>query len=245
MENLNSFWHWFVIAITVGSILGCWWLLHWTKGVGGGSEEKPGDADDTGHVWDENIHELNTPLPRWWLWLFNITIVFGLVYLAIFPGLGNIAGLVGWTQESQYEKEMAAAAEAQEAVFARFRDMTPEQLIADTEAREIVGRLFGNNCAMCHGADGRGAKGFPNLADGDWQWGGSFDDIMTTLENGRQVKLSGFGNFDLREKKQRPGRNPKTGEEIPISARRVVTFRPGQKLKARVEAYAGSQQQQH
>ncbi len=70
-----------------------------------------------------------------------------------------------------------------------------------------------------------------------------FEEIRTALENGQQVKLSGFGNFDLREKNQRPGRNPKTGEEIPISARRVVTFRPGQKLKARVEAYAGSQQQ--
>jgi integration host factor subunit alpha len=70
-----------------------------------------------------------------------------------------------------------------------------------------------------------------------------FEEIRTALENGSQVKLSGFGNFDLRDKNQRPGRNPKTGEEIPISARRVVTFRPGQKLKARVEAYAGSVQQ--
>ncbi|MCU7915998.1 MAG: integration host factor subunit alpha [Candidatus Thiodiazotropha sp. (ex Gloverina cf. vestifex)] len=70
-----------------------------------------------------------------------------------------------------------------------------------------------------------------------------FEEIRQSLEQGRQVKLSGFGNFDLREKKQRPGRNPKTGKEIPISARRVVTFRPGQKLKARVEAYAGSEQQ--
>jgi integration host factor subunit alpha len=70
-----------------------------------------------------------------------------------------------------------------------------------------------------------------------------FEEIRQSLEQGRQVKLSGFGNFDLREKKQRPGRNPKTGKEIPISALRVVTFRPGQKLKARVEAYAGSEQQ--
>ena len=70
-----------------------------------------------------------------------------------------------------------------------------------------------------------------------------FEHIRGALENGQQVKLSGFGNFDLRDKKQRPGRNPKTGEEIPITARRVVTFRPGQKLKARVEAYAGTNQQ--
>lgn len=70
-----------------------------------------------------------------------------------------------------------------------------------------------------------------------------FEEIRASLELGRQVKLSGFGNFDLRKKNQRPGRNPKTGQEIPISARRVVTFRPGQKLKARVEAYAGSIEQ--
>ncbi|MCW8829549.1 MAG: integration host factor subunit alpha [Gammaproteobacteria bacterium] len=69
-----------------------------------------------------------------------------------------------------------------------------------------------------------------------------FEEIRVALENGYQVKLSGFGNFDLRDKNERPGRNPKTGEEIPITARRVVTFRPGQKLKARVEAYAGTQQ---
>ena len=71
-----------------------------------------------------------------------------------------------------------------------------------------------------------------------------FEEIRNALETGRQVKLSGFGNFDLRDKKQRPGRNPKTGEEIPITARRVVTFRPGQKLKARVEAYAGNREPQ-
>lgn len=70
-----------------------------------------------------------------------------------------------------------------------------------------------------------------------------FEEVRASLEGGQQVKLSGFGNFDLRDKNQRPGRNPKTGEEIPITARRVVTFRPGQKLKARVEAYAGSIEQ--
>lgn len=70
-----------------------------------------------------------------------------------------------------------------------------------------------------------------------------FEEVRSALENGQQVKLSGYGNFDLRDKKQRPGRNPRTGQEIPITARRVVTFRPGQKLKARVEAYARTKQQ--
>ena len=117
---LNSFWNWLVIIISVGSILACWWLLHWTKGV---SDRSDDDDGSTGHVWDEDIRELNTPLPRWWLHLFNITIVFALVYLALYPGLGNFAGFLGWTQIGQYDAEMASASSAQEAVFARFRDM--------------------------------------------------------------------------------------------------------------------------
>lgn len=182
MEYLNSFWHWFVIAISIGSILGCWWLLHWTKGV---SDRSDDDDGSTGHVWDEDIRELNTPLPRWWLHLFNITIIFALVYLALFPGLGNFSGIKGWTQIEQYNAEMANATAAQESVFARFRDMDGAALMADDEAREIGGRLFANNCAMCHGSDGRGAKGFPNLADDDWLYGGDFDTILVALENGR------------------------------------------------------------
>lgn len=186
---LNSFWNWWVIIISVGSILACWWLLHWTKGV---SDRTEGGDGPTGHVWDENITELNTPLPRWWLHLFNITIVFALIYLAIFPGLGNFGGFLGWTQIGQYEEEVAQATVAQEAVFTRFRDMEPAALMADQEAKDIGGRLFGNNCAMCHGSDGRGAKGFPNLADNDWQWGGSFEQIMFTLQNGRIAAMPPF-----------------------------------------------------
>ena len=183
---LNSFWNWFVIIISVVSILGCWWLLHWTKGV---SDRSGDEVGSTGHVWDEDLKELNTPLPRWWLHLFNITIIFALVYLALFPGLGNFAGVLGWTQENQYEEEMAAASTAQEAVFARFRAMDATTLRADAAAMETAGRLFRQNCAMCHGSDGRGAVGFPNLADGDWQWGGSYEQIMATLQNGRVAAM--------------------------------------------------------
>ena len=183
---LNSFWNWFVIIISVGSILACWWLLHWTKGV---SDRSSDDVGSTGHVWDEDLKELNTPLPRWWLHLFNITIIFALVYLALFPGLGNFAGVLGWTQEQQYQDEMAAANVAQESVFARFREMDAAALKADAAAMETAGRLFRQNCAMCHGSDGRGAKGFPNLADGDWQWGGTHEQIMMTLQNGRMAAM--------------------------------------------------------
>ena len=186
---LNSFWNWFVIIISVASILGCWWLLHWTKGV---SDRSGDDVGSTGHVWDEDLKELNTPLPRWWLHLFNITIIFALIYLALFPGLGNFAGVLDWTQTGQYQEEMAAAEAAQEAVYARYRGMEPDALRADSAAMGTAGRLFQQNCAMCHGSDGRGATGFPNLADDDWQWGGSFEQLLVTLENGRQAAMPPF-----------------------------------------------------
>jgi cytochrome c oxidase cbb3-type subunit 3 len=187
---LNSFWNWWVIIISVGSILACWWLLHWTKGV---SDRSDDEAGSTGHVWDEDISELNTPLPRWWLYLFNITIVFALVYLAIFPGLGNFNGFLGWTQVGQYDAEMASATAAQESIFLRFRDMDGSALVADQEAREIGGRLFANNCAMCHASDGRGAKGFPSLADDDWLYGDSFDTVMVSVANGRMGAMPPMG----------------------------------------------------
>jgi cytochrome c oxidase cbb3-type subunit 3 len=135
--------------------------------------------------WDEDLVELNNPLPRWWLQLFYITIIFAFVYLALFPGLGNVAGYLGWSQEGQYEAEMAAAQEAQDVIFARYREMDNATLIGDAEANATGQRLFANSCAMCHGSDGRGATGFPNLADDDWLYGGSFDTILQTLANGR------------------------------------------------------------
>lgn len=181
---LTSFWHWYVIIITIGTILGCFWLLQWTKGVSNRDDEGEGTGT-TGHVWDEDLVELNNPLPRWWLQLFYITIAFAFIYLVLFGGLGNIGGVLGWTQEGQYEQEMQTASEAQEVIFARYREMDNETLIADADANSTGQRLFANNCAMCHGSDGAGARGFPNLTDDDWLYGGNFDAIMQTLENGR------------------------------------------------------------
>lgn len=181
---LTSFWHWYVIIITIGTILGCFWLLQWTKGVSNRDEEGDGTGT-TGHVWDEDLVELNNPLPRWWLQLFYGTIVFAFVYMVLFGGFGNIAGVLDWSQEGQYEAEMKTATEAQEAIFARYRDMDNETLIANAEANATGQRLYANSCAMCHGSDARGARSFPNLTDDDWLYGGSFDTIMQTLENGR------------------------------------------------------------
>ncbi|MFC1776333.1 cytochrome-c oxidase, cbb3-type subunit III [Pseudomonadota bacterium] len=181
---LTTFWHWYVIIITVVTVLGCFWLLQWTKGVSNRDEEGDGTGT-TGHVWDEDLVELNNPLPRWWLQLFYITIAFAFIYLILFGGLGNMPGVLGWSQEGQYEAEMKTAAEAQETIFARYRQMDNETLIADAQANATGQRLYANSCAMCHGSDGRGARGFPNLTDDDWLYGGSFDTIMQTLATGR------------------------------------------------------------
>jgi len=117
--------------------------------------------------------------------LFYATIIFALVYVALYGGLGNIAGFKGWSQEGQYEAEMKSATEAQQAIFARYREMDNDALIADPEANATGQRLFATNCAICHGSDARGAKGFPNLADNDWLYGDSFDNVMQSITNGR------------------------------------------------------------
>jgi cytochrome c oxidase cbb3-type subunit 3 len=196
---LTSFWHWYVIIITVVTILACFWLLQWTKGISNRDEKN--ETGSTGHVWDEDLVELNNPLPRWWLQLFYGTIVFAFIYLVLFPGLGNVTGVLGWSQEGQYNKEMEVAQQKQDAIFARYRELDNDALIADTEANATGQRLFANSCAMCHGSDGRGARGFPNLADNDWLYGGNFDTVLQSIANGRAgampVMVGGLDNLGI------------------------------------------------
>jgi cytochrome c oxidase cbb3-type subunit III len=146
-----------------------------------------GNVDDntTGHVWDEDLRELNNPLPRWWMVLFVVTVVFSLAYLFLYPGLGSAQGSLGWTSSGQYQNEQAKARDALQPLYARFASMDEKQLAADTQAMGIGERLYLNNCASCHGSDARGSKGFPNLADRDWLWGGAFADIQKTIAEGR------------------------------------------------------------
>jgi len=175
----SNFWSVFVTALTLVSIIACGLLL-WLAG-----RKKVISTSDntTGHVWDEDLVEMNNPLPRWWVWLFVITLVFGLAYLAAYPGLGSFGGKLGWSQQGEYEAEMAKA--NLEPLYARFVAMKPEEVAADAQARAIGERLFMNNCAQCHGSDARGSKGFPNLTDGDWLYGGTPQQIRETLDKGR------------------------------------------------------------
>lgn len=181
-DFINSFWPIFIAVITIVSIIGCALLLWLTGKIKIVSQ----NGDNTsGHVWDEDLREMNNPLPRWWVWLFIITIVFGFIYLAVYPGLVVYEGRSGWTQENQYEEEVATANEALKPIYAKFVDMPVETLSALPMAKSIGERLYMNNCSQCHASDARGGRGFPNLTDNDWLHGGSPEKIEETITNGR------------------------------------------------------------
>ena len=181
----SGFWSIFVAGITILSILACGLLL-WFSGK---AKAMTAHDNTTGHVWDGDLREMNNPLPRWWVWLFIITIVFALVYLALYPGLGSFKGQLGWTQVGEYQKEVAKGNADVAPLYAKFAAMSPEVMSRDPQAHAIGERLFMNNCSQCHGSDARGSKGFPNLTDGDWLHGGAPANITDTLVNGRMGQM--------------------------------------------------------
>jgi len=173
----------FIIILTSANIIGACWLMLAMRKRGAG-EAGPG-AETTGHVWDGDLGEYNNPLPRWWLWLFFISVAFAIGYLALYPGFGNFTGRLGWTSARQHA-ELQRASEAQtQQILARFNGVSIEALRTDPVAHSVGRNLFANNCAVCHGADGYGNAGFPNLADHDWLYGGSAEQIETTIAGGR------------------------------------------------------------
>ncbi|MDP1565978.1 MAG: cytochrome-c oxidase, cbb3-type subunit III [Polaromonas sp.] len=180
-DFINNFWSHYVAVLTVASILACALLLWLTARV----RAKPSADNTTGHVWDEDLREANNPMPRWWMGLFVLTIVFGLGYLVAYPGLGSYQGGLGWSTDGEYAKDIAAANRELEPVYAAYAALPADKVAADPAAMAIGQRLFLNNCAQCHGSDGRGSKGFPNLTDSDWLYGGTPEQISETLHKGR------------------------------------------------------------
>jgi len=179
---MSSVWSWYVIIGTVVSMLACFWLVVWTNRQRASAEEI---KESESHVWDGNVRELNNPLPMWWLWLFVITLVWGAGYLLFYPGLGAFAGLGSWTQEDQYNQEVIAAEAKYGPIFAEFGAMPAEQLAGNSTALDIGKSLFANYCAQCHGSAGLGARGFPNLTDDDWLYGGDAAKIEQSIVQGR------------------------------------------------------------
>lgn len=181
MSDFTSpFWSYFITAITIGGILGCLAVLFGTSKV-----KQMSSDNTTGHVYDEDIVEMNNPLPRWWMYLFIITTVFGIAYLIVFPGLGTRTGSFGWTSLKQYEQEEEATKQRIAPIYAKYTAMKTEDVAKEEKAMAIGERLFMNNCSQCHGSDAHGSKGFPNLTDNDWLHGGSPEKIVETITNGR------------------------------------------------------------
>jgi cytochrome c oxidase cbb3-type subunit III len=176
-DFFNGFWPLFITAITIGGIIFCVGMLIFASKIKIGKE-------GSGHEWD-GIREMNNPLPMWWVGMFIITIVFGLAYLFLFPGLGQYGGKLGWSEVKQYDAEVAKANEKIAPLYAKFASMSVEDLAKNEEARGIGQRLFLNNCAACHGSDAKGSRGFPNLTDNDWLYGGTPEKIQETITNGR------------------------------------------------------------
>ena len=177
----SEFWSWFIIAIAGGGIVWLLYLLNATNKTD--AEEDHGVP--TGHVWDEDLQELNNPLPRWWLIMFYITIVFAIVYLILYPGMGSFKGVLGWTEVGEYEQEVADANAEFGPLFAKFEQTPIPELAADKAAMNAGERLFVSYCSVCHGSDARGAPGFPNLRDNDWLYGGEPENIEMTIMYGR------------------------------------------------------------
>lgn len=178
-DFVNDFWNMYVIVIVLGSILACAVLLI----VQGKATFTPGKT--MGHVWDETLEEYNNPMPKWWSWMFVITVVFALVYLALYPGLGNFKGMLNWTSVGQHKAEVEKMDAAVKPLFDKYMAMDVKAVAGDKQAMEMGKRMYLTYCMQCHGADARGAKGFPNLTDHDWLYGGEPDQIKATITDGR------------------------------------------------------------
>jgi len=176
----DAFWNGYIAVLTLLGVIGCGVLLYSQSMV-----RRQSGATTTGHVWDEDLTELNTPMPRWWMWLFYITIVFALAYLGLYPGLGEFAGKLGWKSTTQYQEELAKADASYNPQFERYLAQDMKAVAANPQAHAIGERLFLTYCAQCHGSDARGNKGFPNLTDRDWLYGGTPDAIKETIMHGR------------------------------------------------------------
>lgn len=199
----SDFWSWFIIIPVVVGLVAMIALNMWMteKPKPKGEEPKP-----MGHVWDEDLQELNNPLPKWWLQMFYITIFFSIGYLVLYPGLGSFKGLLGWTQEGQYNTEVQKAEETFGPIYANYLKQDATTLMKDPEAHKTGQRLFGTYCAICHGSDARGSHGFPNLRDYDWLYGGTTDAIKVSIAQGRvgsmppwEAALGKEGVFDVSE----------------------------------------------
>ena len=179
---MPAFWHWFVVIGTVLFVGWCIWIVSWSAKQG---PQNVSDDDLVGHKWDGDLEEWNNPAPRWWLYLYFLTLFWAVAYMIAYPGFGNFKGTLGWSQEGQYEQEMAAAAERYDPIYESFAAMPFDDLAKDPDALKLGASLYASYCTTCHGSDARGAVGYPNLTDDAWIWGDSEQQLATSIGQGR------------------------------------------------------------
>ncbi|WP_174875535.1 cytochrome-c oxidase, cbb3-type subunit III [Vogesella oryzae] len=189
-DFVSNFWGVYIAVVVIVGFVGLAYLLFSQSKT---TVKKGEQVEITGHVWDDDLAEYNNPLPRWWMLMFYITLVFGAVYLTLYPGLGTWKGLRGWTSVGQYKEEKAQAEAKYQPLYDKFLKQDVKAVAADPEAQAMGKRLFQTYCVQCHGSDARGAKGFPNLTDNDWLYGGTPEIIKTTISGGRQGQMPAFG----------------------------------------------------
>jgi cytochrome c oxidase cbb3-type subunit III len=194
-DFFSSGWGIYIALVTGVGIVWCLYLL-FSQRKTNVTYEADGSVADTGHVWDGDLRELNNPLPRWWMWMFVLSCVFAIVYLILYPGMGTYEGSLGYTTRNAHDASVVQANQQLKPVYAKYMSMDAKQVAADPAAREMGQRLFLNHCAQCHGSDAGGSKGFPNLADTDWLYGGDTENIKQTLIGGRAGVMPAFAHLE-------------------------------------------------
>ncbi len=206
-ETLSDFWNIWVVVLIAGNIGFIMWLVWWSKRIPAGDAKS--ESDTTGHEWD-GLRELNNPLPRWWLYMFYLTFIFGFGYMYLWPMLGNYQGALtvttadqttSWTQQREWAQEVEEADAKYKVVFDRltknadgsWKDL--KAVAADADAHIVGQRLFTNYCSVCHGTTAQGATHFPNLTDNDWLYGGEPETIKETIMAGRGGMMPGFAGM--------------------------------------------------
>ena len=194
---MSTLWSVIVAIVIFLNIIGCYLLIRWVAKPNKG-ESSQGEA--TGHVWDDDLTELNNPMPRWWLMMFYISIVYGLIYLAFYGGFGDNSGFLDWSSDKEYIEEVADADAQYGPIFSKFSSKSIEELSKDPDAKRVGQRLFVTYCSQCHGSDAGGARGFPDLTDNDWIWGGKPGEIHASILNGRTGTMPAWGSVIDKQK---------------------------------------------
>lgn len=187
---MSAFWSTVLGILIFICVIANYLLIRW---VASPTKGEKSEGDPTGHVWDGNLTELNNPMPRWWLIMYYMSIVYALVYLTYYGGFGDNDGIGDWSSLKEYQEELADAEKTYGPIFSKFSATSIEELSEDKDAKRVGQRLFVTYCAQCHGSDAGGARGFPNLTDTDWIWGGEPAEIKQTIMTGRTASMPAWG----------------------------------------------------